>query len=115
MHIVHGVLEYDDYFRLKKGCTYMIGFSSFQKCIAVLRCLAYAVVADTQDDYLRMVESTCSKTMYMFCKVVLLEEKLLFTTLDFRGRKAIFVVKSFLPRLGYRGRIRVAKRSTTDG
>ena len=29
--------------------------------------------------------------------------------------RPFFVVKSFLPRLGYRGRIRVAEHSTTDG
>ena len=70
MHIVHGVQDYDDYFTLKSSCTGMVGFSSLQKCAVVLICLTYGAAADTQDDYLRIVESTYIKTVYRFCRAV---------------------------------------------
>ncbi|XP_051190561.1 uncharacterized protein [Lolium perenne] len=58
--IVHGVREYDTYFMAKKDCTGLWGFTSIQKCTAAMRCLAYGAPPDTTNDYLRMVESTCT-------------------------------------------------------
>ncbi|KAK1697729.1 hypothetical protein QYE76_014426 [Lolium multiflorum] len=54
MNILHGVREFDPYFKLKLDAVGVVGFSSIQKCTAAMRMLAYGAPADTQDDYLRM-------------------------------------------------------------
>ena len=70
MTLVIGVRGYDDYFKLKRDCTGLVGFSSIQKCTAALRVIAYGSPADAVDEYLRMAESTCIQTMYRFCRAV---------------------------------------------
>ncbi|KAK1682151.1 hypothetical protein QYE76_042999 [Lolium multiflorum] len=70
MNILHGVREFDPYFKLKVDAVGVLGFSSIQKCTAVMRMLAYGAPADTQDDYLRMSESTAIECMYKFCRAV---------------------------------------------
>ncbi|XP_071685217.1 uncharacterized protein [Lolium perenne] len=70
LKIVHGVREYDKYFMAKKDCTGLWGFTSIQKCSAAMRCLAYGAPPDTANDYLRMTESICTKTLYRFCRAV---------------------------------------------
>jgi Plant transposon protein len=68
--IREGVVEYDDYFRCKKDALGNIGFSSYQKCTAAIRMLAYGVPGDLIDEYVRMSESTCLASLYKFCKAV---------------------------------------------
>jgi hypothetical protein len=63
--ILNGVRDYDDYFEAKYDCTGKIGFSSYQKCSAAVRQLAYGVPGDLIDDYIRMSESTCHEAMYL--------------------------------------------------
>jgi hypothetical protein len=65
MEILHGVREFDPYFKLKHDAVGTAGFSSIQKCTAA-RMLAYGAPADAQDDYLRMTESTTIECMYKF-------------------------------------------------
>jgi hypothetical protein len=69
--ILNGVRDYDDYFKAKYDCTGKIGFSSYQKCFASIRQLAYGVPGDLIDDYIRMRESTCHEAMYRFCEDVI--------------------------------------------
>jgi hypothetical protein len=69
--ILNGVIDYDDYFEAKYDCTGKIGFSSYQKCSAAVRHLAYGVSGDLIDDYMRMSESTCHEAMYRFCEDVI--------------------------------------------
>jgi hypothetical protein len=69
--ILNGVREYDDYFEAKYGCTGKIGMSSYLKCSAAVRQLAYRVPGDYIDDYIRMSESTCHEAMYQFCEAVI--------------------------------------------
>jgi hypothetical protein len=69
--ILNGVRDYDDYFEDKYDCTGKIGFSSYQKCSAAVRQLAYGVPGDLIDDYMRMSESTCHEAMYQFCEDVI--------------------------------------------
>jgi hypothetical protein len=69
--ILNGVRDYDDYFEAKYDCTGKIGFSSYQKCSAAVRQLAYGVSGDLIDDYMRMSESTCHEAMYRFCEDVI--------------------------------------------
>ncbi|KAK1665945.1 hypothetical protein QYE76_054104 [Lolium multiflorum] len=70
MNILHGIREFDPYFKLKLDAVGDVGFSSIQKCTAAMRMLAYGAPADTQDDYLRMSESTTIECMYKFCRAV---------------------------------------------
>ena len=70
LRIVHGVRELDSYFVCKRGCTGTIRFFSLQKCTVALSLLAYGAPADSQDDYLRMAESTVLECFYRFCRAV---------------------------------------------
>jgi hypothetical protein len=69
--ILNGIRDYDDYFEAKYDCISKIGFSSYQKCSAAIRKLAYGVPGDLIDDYIRMSESTSHEAMYRFCEDVI--------------------------------------------
>jgi hypothetical protein len=69
--ILNSVRDYDDYFEAKYDCTGNIGFTSYQKCSAAVRQLAYGVPGDLIDDYMRMSESTCHEAMYRFCEDII--------------------------------------------
>jgi hypothetical protein len=71
LKIVHDVREYDKYFIAKQDCTGLWEFTSIQKCTAAMRCLVYGAPPDTANDYLRMAESTCTETLYKFCRSVI--------------------------------------------
>jgi hypothetical protein len=68
--IVHDVREYDNYFKYKKDCTGKWRFTSVQKCMAALRCIAYGALPDTSVDYPRMAESTSIDGVFKFCRTV---------------------------------------------
>jgi hypothetical protein len=63
MKIVFNVKVYGTYFMCKKGCTGLWAFSSLQKCMAAMYCLACRAPLDATDDYLRMAESTCLQVL----------------------------------------------------
>ena len=63
-------MDYDDFFRCKPDACGKLGFSSYQKCTAAIRMLAYGVAGDLVDEYMRMSESVCLDSMYKFCEVV---------------------------------------------
>ncbi|XP_073363069.1 uncharacterized protein [Aegilops tauschii subsp. strangulata] len=48
-----------------------LGFSSYQKCTAAIRMLAYGIPGDLVDEYVRMSETTCLMSMYKFCQTVI--------------------------------------------
>ncbi|KAK1669914.1 hypothetical protein QYE76_058073 [Lolium multiflorum] len=56
--IMDGVKIYDDYFCAKVDALGKVGLSSYQKCTAAIRMLAYGVAGDFVDEYTRMSEST---------------------------------------------------------
>jgi hypothetical protein len=64
MEILHGMREFDPYFKLKHDAVGMARFSAIQKCTTTMRMLAYGAPADSQDDYMRMSESTAIDCMY---------------------------------------------------
>lgn len=70
LKIAEYLWEYDDYFKLKRDAVDTLGFTSIQKCTVSLCLLAYGIPADTQDDYLRMAESTAIDCMYRFCRAI---------------------------------------------
>jgi hypothetical protein len=65
--IIEGVRLHNLYFRCKPDATGKLGFSSYQKCSAAIRMLAYGVARDLVDEYMRMSKSTCTESMYNFC------------------------------------------------
>ncbi|KAK1614514.1 hypothetical protein QYE76_020031 [Lolium multiflorum] len=65
--IMDGVKIYDDYFCAKVDAIGKVGLSSYQKCTAAIRMLAYGVAGDFVDEYTRMSESTGLEAMYRFC------------------------------------------------
>ena len=69
LELVHAIREFDSYFKCKRDCTDMVGFTSLQKFIVTMRMLAYGAPGDSQD-YLRMSESTSIETLNKFCMVV---------------------------------------------
>ena len=48
--IREGVVGYDDYFKCKEDAVGKIGFSSYRKCTAAIRMLAYGVPGDLIDE-----------------------------------------------------------------
>jgi hypothetical protein len=52
LRIKQGVRWYDDYFKLKKDTTSKLGSTSYQKCTASIRMLAYGVSGDLVDKYI---------------------------------------------------------------
>jgi hypothetical protein len=69
--IIEGVRLHDPYFRCKPDATGKLGFSSYQKCKAAIRMLAYGVAGDLVDEYMRMSKSTCIDAMYNFCRAII--------------------------------------------
>jgi hypothetical protein len=69
--IIEGVRLHDPYFRCKPDVTSKLGSSSYQKCSAAIRMLAYIVAGDLVDEYMRMSESTCIEAMYNFCRAII--------------------------------------------
>ena len=59
-------MAYDNYFRCKNDALGKLGFSSYQKCTAAIRMLAYTVPGVLIDEYVRMSESMCLESMNMF-------------------------------------------------
>jgi hypothetical protein len=51
MEILHGVREFDPYFKLKHDADGTTGFLLIQKCTAAMRMLACRAPTDAQDDY----------------------------------------------------------------
>jgi hypothetical protein len=71
--ILRGVRDYDPYFQSGSDATGKLGFTSYHyhKCSTTIRILSYGVSGDIFDEYLRMSESTCLKSMYMFFQAMI--------------------------------------------
>jgi hypothetical protein len=50
--IMDGIKVYDDYFIAKQDSVGKVGLSSYQKCTAAIRMLAYGVAGDYVDEYI---------------------------------------------------------------
>jgi hypothetical protein len=61
---------YDPYFIQKRNAAGTLGLSSLQKMTAALKILAYGVVADSTDEYVRIGESTAVESLKKFVKAV---------------------------------------------
>ncbi|SPT17435.1 unnamed protein product [Triticum aestivum] len=69
--IREGVVAHDPYFECKTDALGKLGFSSYQKCTAAIRMLAYGIPGDLVDEYVCMSETTCLMSMYKFCQAVI--------------------------------------------
>jgi hypothetical protein len=69
--IIEGVRLHNPYFRCKSDATSKFGFSSYQKCSAAIRMLAYGVAGDLVDENMGMSESTCIEAMYNFYRAII--------------------------------------------
>ena len=69
--IREGVVAHDPYFECNTDALGKLGFSSYQKCTAAIRMLAYGISGDLVDEYVRMSETTCLMLMYKFCQSVI--------------------------------------------
>ena len=65
------MVAHDPYFECKTDALGKLGFSSYQKCTAAIRMLAYGIPGDLVDEYVRMSETTCLMSMYKFCQAVI--------------------------------------------
>ncbi|XP_071681405.1 uncharacterized protein [Lolium perenne] len=75
--IMDDVKVYDNYFCAKVDAIGKLGLSSYQKCTAAIRMLAYGVVGDFIDEYMRMSESSCLEAMYKLAVIGVFGEQYL--------------------------------------
>ena len=64
------MVAHDPYFECKTNTLGKLGFSSYEKCTAAIRMLAYGIPGDIVGEYVHMSESTCLLSLYNFCKTV---------------------------------------------
>jgi len=64
------VEKHDDYFVQKRNADGVLGLSCLQKVVAAFRMLAYGVLADALDEYVRIGESTALEALRKFVAVV---------------------------------------------
>lgn len=74
------VEAYDLYFFQTINCAGTLGLSSLQKMTTAYRILAYGVIADYVDDYVRIRETTAIESQQIFVPVVVLFYFFLTTT-----------------------------------
>ncbi len=67
---MEAIVVHDFYFVQKRDATRLLGFSSIQKCIVVIKMLAYDVVANYIDEYCRLSESIALECLKRFVKVI---------------------------------------------
>lgn len=67
LRVVEGVKASDYYFKLKRDCTRLLGFSALQKCTATMRMIAFGLFVDVIPDE----ESTCLESMHIMFQTIL--------------------------------------------
>ncbi|KAI5351886.1 hypothetical protein L3X38_004777 [Prunus dulcis] len=68
--IMEQIVPFDNYFKQKPDATGKLGFLSQVKMTATMRMLAYGTVADLNDDYLKIAETTSFEACKRFCHAV---------------------------------------------
>jgi hypothetical protein len=71
MRLVQAVENVDPYFHFKRDAYGRVGLSALQKCVATIHILAYRVLADAVDEYVRIGESTAHESLNNFCAAVI--------------------------------------------
>jgi hypothetical protein len=70
IHIHNAIVDHKPYFVQKRNVAGKLGRSSLQKMNAALRMLAYSVMADLMDEYLRIGEATAMDSFKLFVQAV---------------------------------------------
>jgi hypothetical protein len=71
LKIVEDVEKHNDYFVHKVDALGKPGLRGIQKITSSIRILAYGGAMDANDEYIRIGESTASKSLYRFCQAVI--------------------------------------------
>jgi len=66
LRIVEALGNHDDYFQTRIDAVHKVGLSPLQKCTVALRLLAYGVLSDNVDDYVRIGVSTAVECLESF-------------------------------------------------
>jgi hypothetical protein len=67
LSIMHKLSETCSYFTKRHGTSGHIGSTPLQKCIAAVRQLAYDMIADTIDEYLKLGKTTALECIEYYC------------------------------------------------
>lgn len=71
LKIVERLGEWDPYFTLREDALGRSGLTPLQKCTAAMRQLAYGIVADLVDEYLKLGRTTAVKILEKFCEGII--------------------------------------------
>jgi len=75
LRIVEKVEARDNYFVQRRDNVGRLGLSALQKITATFRMLAYGLLADATDEYIKIGESTTIESLKRFCRAVVEEFK----------------------------------------
>jgi hypothetical protein len=67
LSIMHKLSEISPYFTERHDATGCIGLTPLQKCITVLRRVAYGMTADTIDEYLKLGKTIILECLEYYC------------------------------------------------
>ena len=70
LQILHTLQQRNQYFVQRRNAANTLGLSDEQKITVALRMLAYGMVADSLDEYVRIGETTTIECVKRFCQVV---------------------------------------------
>jgi hypothetical protein len=62
------------YFKHRRNATGLLGFSGYQKISSTMRVLAYGILVDYDDEYIRIGEDTTIESVRRICKVMIFEQ-----------------------------------------
>jgi hypothetical protein len=71
LRIVQAVENVDPYFHFRHDAVGRAGLTALQKCVAIVRILAYGLPVNAVDEYVRIGESTICEALNHFCAVVI--------------------------------------------
>jgi hypothetical protein len=69
--IVENCVAKTRYFKRQRNVAGLLGFSGIKKISAAMRVLAYVILAEYADEYLRIGEDTTIESVRRFCKVMI--------------------------------------------
>ncbi|GAA0162950.1 hypothetical protein LIER_18934 [Lithospermum erythrorhizon] len=71
LRIVGDLSTHDDYFKQRFDAANKEGISSLAKCTTAIRMLAYGLVADSVDEYIKIRGTTALECLRKFCKGII--------------------------------------------
>ncbi|XP_059670957.1 uncharacterized protein LOC132316500 [Cornus florida] len=71
LRILNGVTTYDEWFIQKPDALGCMGFTPIQKMIAAIRILAYGILADLCDEYIKISERIAIESLKRLCDAII--------------------------------------------